>query len=205
MRTAYRALTAAALTLAPVAAEAHNFAKGTFFPQVIEGIGASINSPVALMTLIPVGLLASIWQTEGMLRIWPGLLAGLVAGIFLAIFANPALAILALAAGVVCALLAVIARPWPPAVPIGAAFIAGALTDMVTLEGHGFGELPLGIYAGIVIGANAIAVIAAGIAKVLLEKFPYFWVRLAFRIVVSWTAAITLMYLTFQVKGVMGG
>ena len=200
MRAASRTLTAAAFSLLPVAAEAHNFAKGTFFPVFAQGVGASLNEPVALLTLIPVGLLASLWQTEGMLRIWPWQLAGLIVGVLVAIVSSPFFAIPALAGGLVCGILTVTDRQWPAVVPIGAAFVTGLLVNMVTLEGHGLGELPVGIYTGIVAGATAITAFSAAMARVLLEKFPYFWMRLGVRIVASWTVAMTLMYLTFQLR-----
>lgn len=198
-------LLAPTLALLPMAAEAHNFAQGTFFPVMTEGIGASLNSPSGLLTLIPVGIMASQWRPDGILRLAPGLIAGLIAGIFLALFATPAVAIPSLVVGIACALLAVVGRPWPLPVPMAMATLAGALTTMVTLEGHGFGELPLAIYLGIVIGALAIAMIAAAVVRVALEKVPAFWMQIAVRIVASWTAAITLMYMTFQLRTVWGG
>lgn len=203
MRVAFRTLMAATLTLLPVAAEAHSFAKGTFFPLVVQGIGASLNEPVALLTLIPVGLLASLWQPEGMLRVWPWQIAGLILGVLVAIVASPVFAIPALIGGLVCGLLSVIDRPWPAFVPIGAAFVTGVLVNMVTLEGHALGELPVGIYVGIVVGASAITAISASIARVVVERFPYFWVRLGVRVVASWTVAMTLLYLTFQIRSLL--
>ncbi|MBS0563623.1 MAG: hypothetical protein JSR87_03825 [Proteobacteria bacterium] len=198
-------LLAPAFALLPVAAEAHNFAKGTIFPQIIEGIGASLNSPSGLLTLIPLGIMASVWQTEGILRLMPPLAAGLVAGIFLALFGSPAYVVPSLSVGIICALLAVIARPWPFAPLAGLAAVAGVLVNMVTLEGHGFGELQFGIYIGIVLGAAAIPLISAAVARGALQKVPAFWMRLAWRIIASWSAAIALMYMTFQLKAIVGG
>lgn len=199
------ALLALACALLPVAAEAHNFAQGTFIPQLTQGIGASINSPSGLLTLAPLGIMASSWHLDGILRLMPALVVGLVAGIFLALFASPAFAVPSLCVGIVCALLAVIAKPWPMPLLAGMAALAGALVNMVTLEGHGLGELPLGIYLGIIIGAAAIAMIAAGVVRIALEKVPAFWMKIAVRVAASWAAAIALMYMTFQLKTIVGG
>lgn len=198
-------LLAPAFALLPMAAEAHNFAKGTIFPQVIEGIGASLNSPSGLLTLIPLGIMASVWQTEGILRLMPPLAAGLVAGIFLALFGSPAYVVPSLCVGIICALLAVIARPWPFAPLAALAAAAGVLVNMVTLEGHGFGELQFGIYVGIVLGAAVIPLIAAAVTRGALQKVPAFWMQIAVRVIASWSAAIALMYMTFQFKAIMGG
>ena len=85
------------------------------------------------------------------------------------------------------------------------AAVAGVLVNMVTLEGHGFGELQIGIYIGIVLGAAAIPLMSAAVARGALQKVPAFWMRLAWRIIASWSAAITLMYMTFQLKAIVGG
>ncbi len=193
------ALSGAAILL-PIAAQAHNFSKGTFVPSVIDGIGASLNDPFTLLTLVPVGLMASMWDKEGMLRIWPALIAGMVIAVPCAAFSFPGIAIPALLVGATCALLAIISGRYPPALVMGLAALAGFLAIMATLEGHGFFTLPISIYIGILIGANFVVAAAAGVVRFWFDKVAAPWARLPVRILSSWTAAVTLMYLAFQLR-----
>jgi hypothetical protein len=193
------ALTGAAV-LFPLGAQAHNFAKGTFFPLMIDGIGSALNDPITLLTLIPVGLLASLWQSEGMLKIWPALLVGTLVGVPMAALATPVIAIPALLTGAVCALMAVLSARYPALLVAGLAGLAGLLATMTTLEGHGFFTLSIGIYAGIIIGANMIVAASAAFVRAVLEGVKVAWARIGMRILSSWTAAVTLMLLAFQFK-----
>lgn len=196
------ALSVAAL---PGIAEAHNFKTGTAIPQAIDAIGAALNDPVLLLTLIPLGLMASIWRTEGLLVVWLPAAIGLLLGIPLAVVATPWFAVPSLLMGVCCAGLAVLARDYNPTLLKAVAFVTGLFAMLSVLEGHGFFELPIAIYAGLLIGANAAFVIAAAIARAMLEKLPNVIARIAPRILSSWTAAIALMLLAFQMQKLLAG
>lgn len=196
------ALSAAAL---PGVANAHNFKTGTAIPQAIDAIGAALNDPVLLLTLLPLGLMASVWRTEGLLVVWLPAAIGLLLGIPLAAVATPWFAVPSLLMGVSCAALAVIARDYPPGLMKAMAFVTGLFAMLSVLEGHGFFELSIAIYAGLLIGANAAFVIAAAIARAMLEKLPMVIARIAPRILSSWTAAIALMLLAFHVQQLLAG
>jgi hypothetical protein len=70
---------------------------------------------------------------------------------------------------------------------------------------HGFFELPLPIYIGLFIGANAAFVMAAAIARAVLANLPQVIARIAARILSSWTAAIALMLMAFQIQKLLAG
>ena len=198
-RSFAQSLTLAAIVL-PGMAQAHNFKTGTAFPQIIDATGAALNDPVLLLTLIPLGLMASIWQPEGLLKIWGPAAIGLLAGIPLAVIATPWFAVPALMIGIACAVLGILSRDYSPLLMKVMAGAAGLFAMRAVLEGHGFFQLPVAIYIGLFIGANAAFVVAAAIARAMVEKLPAVVARIAVRILASWTAAITLMLLAFQIQ-----
>jgi len=193
-------LLAAAAILWPLDAFAHAFQTGSAYPQFIEGTAASIGSPVILLSLIPIGILASAWRENGMTVIWPALLAGLLAGIFLAVFATPAIAIAGLAVGTVAGGLGALALAYPPALIVAFGGAGGVLSSMISLEGHELGELPVAIYAGILFGALLCCVLPAGLVHLMLTKYPQPWMRIGVRVLSSWSAAIATLLLAFQLR-----
>lgn len=193
-------LLAAAAALWPQGAFAHAFQTGSAYPQFIEGTAASIGSPVILLSLIPIGILASAWRENGMTVIWPALLVGLLAGIFLAVFATPAIAIAGLAVGTLAGGLGALALAYPPVLIVAFGGAGGVLSSMISLEGHQLGELPLAVYTGILFGALLCCVIPAGLVHLLLSKFPQTWMRIGVRILSSWSAAIATLLLAFQFR-----
>lgn len=201
----YLALAALAAAMLPGVAEAHNFKTGTAIPQAIDAIGAALNDPVLLLTLIPLGLLASIWRAEGLLEVWGPAAIGLIAAIPLSNVASPWFAVPSLLAGIACAILAIIAHDYRPVLVKGLAFVTALLGMLAVLEGHGFMTLPVSIYIGLFLGATAAFVLAAAIARIMIEKLPAVIARIAARILSSWTAAIALMLLAFQVQKLMAG
>lgn len=190
----------AAVLLWPLRAFAHAFQTGSAYPQFIEGTAASIGSPVILLSLIPIGILASAWRKNGMTVIWPALLIGLLAGIFLATFATPAIAIAGLAVGTLAGGLGALALAYPPALIVAFGGLGGVLSSMISLEGHKLGELPIAIHAGILFGAMLCCVIPAGLVHLLRAKFPQPWMRIGLRVLSSWSAAIATLLLAFQLR-----
>lgn len=201
----YLALAALAAAMLPGVAEAHNFKTGTAIPQAIDAIGAALNDPVLLLTLIPLGLLASIWRTEGLLDVWGPAAIGLIVAIPLSNFASPWFAVPSLLAGIACAVLAIISHDYQPALVKGLAFVTALVAMLSVLEGHAFMTLPVSIYIGLFLGATAAFVLAAAVARIMIEKLPTVIARIAARILSSWTAAIALMLLAFQVQKLMTG
>lgn len=186
--------------LLPGAAQAHNFKTGTAITQAMDAVGAALNDPVLLLTLIPLGVLASIWQIEGLLKLWGWAAVGLLAGVPLAAVATPWFIVLSLALGVVCAVLGVIARDYPTRTLQALAVVVGLVAMMTLLEGHGFLELSVAIYAGLLLASVAVIGIAAAVTRLVVEKLPGAVARIAGRILASWAAAIALMLLAFEVQ-----
>ena len=196
----YLPITIGVATLWPSGAFAHAFKTGSAYPQFIEGTAASIGSPVILLTLIPVGILASAWRENGMLLMWPALMVGMLVGIPLATLASPSIAIAALVIGTLAGALTALALAYPHMLVVAFGGLGGILSSMVSLEGHALGELPIPIYAGILFGAMLCAVIPAGLVQLLVQKFTQSWVRIGVRVLGSWSAAIAAMLLAFQLR-----
>jgi len=85
------------------------------------------------------------------------------------------------------------------------AFVTALVAMLSVLEGHAFMTLPVSIYIGLFLGATAAFVLAAAVARIMIEKLPTVIARIAARILSSWTAAIALMLLAFQVQKLMSG
>ena len=149
--------------------------------------------------------MASIWRQEGLLDIWIPAAIGLILAIPLAFIATPWFAVPSLLAGIACAGLAILARDYSPSLMKGMAVLTGMFAMLSVLEGHGFFELPIAIYVGLFLGANMAFVVAAAIARIMLEKLPTVIARIAARILSSWTAAIALMLLAFQIQKLVSG
>jgi uncharacterized membrane protein len=81
-------------------------------------------------------------------------------------------AIATLATSILAAILAVIARRFTTAIPVGAATVAVALATMVVLQGHSYGTLPTTIYLGLIGAMAAVVSVVAIIAPGLQWKLP---------------------------------
>jgi urease accessory protein len=128
-----------------------------------------------------------------------------VMGVPLSSFASPWFAVPSLLAGIACAVLAIISHDYRPALVKVLAFVTALVAMLSVLEGHAFMTLPVSIYIGLFLGATAAFVLAAAVARIMIEKLPTVIARIAARILSSWTAAIALMLLAFQVQKLMSG
>lgn len=188
-----RGLAALAILL-PVGAHAHAFDTGAgAFAQVVEGAGVPLRDPALLLALLPLGLTLGIWRTDGLPRIWPALVAGLVAGAAAAPLAGIGIAFAAILTGLAVALLGVLARDWPVWLMAAAAAGVGLVAGMTALEGHAFGGLPVAIYAGVLGGALLVVAVPSGLVSFTRTEFPAWWITLGWRIAASWTGAVALM------------
>lgn len=187
--------------LRPDRGAAHAFQSGAgVYDQFVEGVGVALSAPAVILCLLPLGLLAGLWRRDGMPVIWPWFLAGQAVGLFAAAVVPPSIAAAALGVGVATAVLAAL-RPDPPApAPQVLAAITGLLATAVSFEGHGLFELPLGIHAGLLLGANLAVAAAAGLAAATLDRWPRHWLRIGWRVAASWLAAIALMVLAFELR-----
>ena len=197
-----RAAVTAALVTSATRAGAHSFGAGTdAFEAFVEGSNAVLFSPYSLLPCLSLGVLLTLWRSDGMVKVWPVLIASHAAGFVLAplvgVWVIPVLVAVGAATGTLAALLPRHSR-WE-AVTLGA--LVGGLTMLASLEGHGWLELTLPIYLGIFAAASFAVAAGAGIARVAIDNVPYPWVRIAVRIAASWLAAMQVLLLAFLLAG----
>jgi hypothetical protein len=192
----------AVVALWPGIGQAHAFKTGAAYPQFVEGAGAALGEPAVLLSMVALGLLAALWHSDGLVRLWPALIGGMLIGVFPAALAGPSAAVSALSAGLVCAALAALGARLPAGLILPMAALTGLSTSLAMLAGHGFGELPLPIYAGLLFGANLVLATAASTAKLLLDRWSHSAIRLGLRIAASWTGAIAILLIAFSFRQV---
>lgn len=192
---------ALSLAFCPGQVQAHAFQAGSgIYDQFVEGTAVALSAPEIVLCLLPLGLFVGTWKRDGMVVIWPYLLAGQAAGLFLAVAAPPTAPAYALGLGAVTATLAAL-RPGPPVpAPQIFAVLTGLLASIASFEGHGLFELPAGIHAGLLFGANLAVAAMAGLAAATLERWPFHWLRIGWRVAASWLAAVALMVLAFEMR-----
>ncbi len=181
-------------------ANAHTFLpEGGFYDRFIEGTLVVIAYPATLLPLVAFGILASLWQSEGLLRVWPTLILGQLAGIGVAAISGPWIVAILMAAGVLVAVLAALLPKYSGRDVQIAAAVIGVLVVAASLEGHGLFELPLAIHIGILFAANMVVAVAAGVPRAVLEWKDSRLVRIIWRTAASWIAAILILYFAFTV------
>ena len=196
--THFRAALAAALVISASRAGAHSFGTGSdAFEAFVEGSNAVLFSPYALLPCLSLGLLLTLWQIEGMLKAWPTLIAGHVAGFLLAPLVGGWVIVTLVAAGAGMATLAALLGRHVRAEALLLSLLTGGLTMLVSLEGHGWLELSPSIYVGIFAAASFAVAAGAGVARLALEQLPYAWTRIGLRIAASWLAAIQVLMVAF--------
>lgn len=192
----------AALVL-PGRAQAHAFSAGKdAYGAFLEGAGVILSTPSLILPLVALAVMVVLWKTEGLLATWPLFLVGQAAGLALAPLFSPGVALAPLGVGLVvgslCALVP-IARI-AAAVPIFGALTGGTVM-LAALEGHGWGEVRFPVYLGLVFAANLAVAASAGLARVIVERWPGEITVIALRIAASWVAAILVLFLAFALTG----
>jgi len=182
------------------AAQAHSFGTGTdAFEAFVEGSNAVLFSLFSLLPCLSLGVLLTLWQLEGMIKVWPLLIATHVVGFLLApLVGTWVIPTLVIAGAITATLAALLPRHTRPEA-MALTGIIGFLTMLVNLEGHAFLELTTPIYVGIFVASSFAVAAGAGIARIILERFSYDWVRIGLRIAASWLAAMQVMLLAFMV------
>jgi hypothetical protein len=192
----------AAITGLAGRADAHAFQGGAApYTQFVEGAGVILTYPGILLPILAMGVAISLWDTDGLPRVWPLALAGQILGVFAASLAGVWVAAAFIALGVVTAALAAL---WPDsrrAVIAGFACLTGLGAVTVALEGHGLFELSVFIQLGILFGVNLVLAAGAGAAALTLDRVPAAWMRIGWRVVSSWTGAILVLFLAFTIRG----
>ena len=111
------------------------------------------------------------------------------------------MSLVALVAGALCAGTAALATlPRGRVVMTAVALIVGLLAGLVSLEGHARGEVPVETIAGIFFGANLVVALVAATVSASIERWREAWTRIGWRIVSSWSGAIAVMYLAFELR-----
>ncbi len=197
-----RILTLAAAGVFPAGqAAAHAFQGGADgYAQFVEGASVILTYPGILLPILALGVAVSLWDTEGLPRVWPYALAGQVLGIFAASVVGVWVAVAFMGLGVVVAVLAAL---WPVsnrAVMTGLAGLTGLGAIAAALEGHGLFELPVMIHLGILFGANLVLAAASGASALAMERVGAEWMRIGWRVVASWIGAILLLFLAFALR-----
>ena len=196
-----RASLALLLTLGAQRADAHAFTAGADgYAQFLEGSAVILAHPPTLLPLVALGILLTLWQPEGFLRVWPIFLAGQVAGFGFGPVAEPWVSGALLATGLVTAGLAALLPRHVRAESAVLAALAGLLAIAVSLEGHGFLELAPMTYAGIFVAANLALALSAGIVRVSLERVTVAWMRIAARVAASWIGAMLALMLALSLN-----
>ena len=185
----------------PRDAHAHDFGAGSdTYGVFLSGCTAVLAELPVMIALLSTGILVSLWDREGLPKVWPGFLAGVAGGMLLALADVVDPVGIAYGAAMALGLLAVAAVK--PGIPLmlGILFIAGLLPIAALLAGHEIGTVPVAAYAGILATANFVLAASAGITAIMLERLPYGWVSVAFRALASWMVAIALISFTFLMR-----
>ncbi|MCB1414917.1 MAG: hypothetical protein KDJ64_00730 [Nitratireductor sp.] len=197
--SALSAAIAFTLTVAPAAA--HDFGRTSdLYASFVEGGGVVLSDIALLLAMAAAGCLTSIWDREGMPKIWPALAAGILAGFAapLAFFTLPALA--SLGTAVLLGLLAAAALRLPLSAARAILFAAGLALTVGTLGGHEAGSVPIGAYLGIFFTLNAGVVVAAALVTLARRHFNERVALIAARALSSWLVAIAVMLLALSFR-----
>ena len=195
-------LLAPALAAVPSGAAAHSFESGAdLYAQFVEGTSVVVTYPAVFLPLLALGLLLTLWESEGMVRAWPAFLGGQVAGIFLAPLVGEWILPVMMGAGIIVAALAALLPQPMRLVTLPSAALLGALALALGLEGHRLFELPILIHLGLLFGTNATVALAAGVSRLALDRVQAEWMRITVRVAASWIAAMLMLILAFTLRG----
>ncbi len=180
--------------LAADPALAHAFDTGADgFSQFIEGAGVPLSDPAIFLALLPLGITLGIWRVDGVARIWPAFLFGLVAGVMVAPLAGISIAFAAILTGLAVSVMGVAALRWPFWLMAAVSTVVPVVAVMTSLEGHAPGTLPLPVYLGVLVGATLAVFVPSGVVAFTREAVDRAWVTIGWRVAASWIGAITMM------------
>jgi len=188
----------AALVLSGSKVQAHSFKTGADTVEAFfDGANAVLFSPMSLLPSLALGMFLSLWHSEGLVKAWPALILGHVAGFVLAPMVGPWVIPAALAIGTLVATGAALLSRHFRAAALTLSALTGLFTLLAGLEGHTWLELEPAIYLGIFAAASVAVAIGAGLTRLVLEQLDYDWTRIGLRIVASWLAAVQVMMMAF--------
>lgn len=186
------------VALAPVGARAHEFELGgDAYDDFLAGGAAVLNDLPVLLALLSTGILVSLWKRQGLPLVWPAFLVSVLAGFVLAAAVPVDPVPVLYGAAIIAGLLAVAAVRGTRPVMAGIVFGAGLMTGWGILAGHGWGELPPGVYAGLFALFNLVLAASAAFSSAILTRIPNHWTEIGLRALASWLTAIAIMSLAF--------
>jgi len=193
---------AVAAGLTATRADAHAFEAGAdYYEQFVEGAGVVLTYPELLLPVLALGVLLTLWDMDGLPKVWPVYIAGLIGGIFLGAVVGVAIATVLLTVGVVIAALAAVLQRHTQAEAFGLAGLTGLLVMAGSLEGHGLFELGLFIHLGLFFGANVALAVPAGLTRLAFMQSDAAWIRIGARVAASWIGAVLVLILAFTLRG----
>ncbi|MCC0030160.1 MAG: hypothetical protein H6891_07860 [Brucellaceae bacterium] len=150
-------------------------------------------SPPVVVAILASALMATIWRADALLRLWPALAAGTLAGAVVAFaeVANP-LAV-ALCGATLLGLLGSAGSPLSAGAMRVVAVAAGVVLSVSALGWHSWSMAPATSYAGTLVALNGGFALAAGLLGAAKAAVRKAWFDIALRAVASWLVAVTLM------------
>lgn len=191
-------IAAAFLVGATGGTSAHDFGtEGGAYDRFIEGAGTVFGELPVMLAVVALGLLVTLWQTDGLPRVWPAFAAGVLAGTGtgFSIAANPVAT--GFATAIAVGLLAAASPRMRLRTAAIVAFIGGFMTAFAMVTGHEIGSVPWAALLGIVIALNFVLAASAGLASLTVTRLAGTWSRIALRALASWLVAIAVMGLAF--------
>jgi hypothetical protein len=190
-----RLIRAAILLLVfPGQATAHDFGLGgDAYAEFLSGCAAILTELPIVIAIISTGILVSLWDREGLPRVWLAFVAGVVGGMLVATAALIDPVTVAYGSAIALGLLAAAAISLDLKLMRLVLFFSGFLPVAALLSDHDFGTVPLAAYAGILFMSNIVLSASAGLVSVALKNIPFSWVSIAFRALASWLVAIALI------------
>ena len=190
------------ITLVAGPANAHAFKNdGGGYERFIEGVLVIVAYPSAILPLVTLGIFLSLWQKEGFLKALPAMLVGAILGLGLGAVSGPWILPATQAAGGVVAILAALLTRPNQLLALGMSFVLTTMVVALSVEGHGFLELPLMIHLGIFFGLYLVVAAVSSWTRLTLEHIDKSWVRIIWRIAASWIAALMILYVAFTLNG----
>lgn len=194
-------LAAALIAGAAAPAHAHDFGLGgDYYDAFVSGAGAITGDIGALLALGSIGFMISIWEVEGMPRVWPHLAIGAAIGLLASPLLPDEMPLLHLGTAMVCGLFAAAAFNLPRQVIGAICALAGLNSVLGTLGGHAFADVPLLAYLGVFFAVNTGVAMAAGLVTLARNCFPQGWMMISCRALSSWIVAIAMMVGAFTLK-----
>lgn len=182
-------------------ATAHDFGLGgDAYAEFLSGCAAVLTELPVMIAMIATGILVSLWDREGLPKVWLAFVAGVVGGMLVATAALIEPVTVAYGSAIALGLLAAAAVTPDLKLMRLVLFFAGFLPVAALLSDHEFGTVPLAAYAGILFMTNIVLSASAGLVSIALKNIPFSWVSIAFRALASWLVAIALISFSFLLR-----